>query len=89
MSQRLTTKTEFEESAPRLAVLIDADNAQAAVIGPLLDEIASYGDVIVRRIYGTSLTQLAPHGRKYCRSMQSSQFSSLHTRLERTQRILL
>jgi len=52
MSQRLTTKNEFEESAPRLAVLIDADNAQAAVIGPLLDEIASYGDVIVRRIYG-------------------------------------
>lgn len=36
----------------RLAVLIDADNAQAAVIEGLLAEIARFGDATVRRIYG-------------------------------------
>ncbi|MDH5465537.1 MAG: NYN domain-containing protein, partial [Thiovulaceae bacterium] len=36
----------------RLAVLIDADNAQAAVIEGLLTEIAKYGVSSVKRIYG-------------------------------------
>jgi hypothetical protein len=35
-----------------LAVLIDADNAQAAVIEGLLAEIARFGDATVKRIYG-------------------------------------
>ena len=35
-----------------MAVLIDADNAQAAVIEGLFAEIARYGDATVRRIYG-------------------------------------
>jgi len=35
-----------------LAVLIDADNAQAAVIGELLAEIARFGEATVKRIYG-------------------------------------
>jgi hypothetical protein len=35
-----------------LAVLIDADNAQAAVIEGLLAEIARFGEATVRRIYG-------------------------------------
>ena len=35
-----------------LAVLIDADNAQAAVIEPLLAEVAKYGEATVKRIYG-------------------------------------
>lgn len=37
---------------PRLAVLIDADNAQPALIERLLSEIAKYGVASVRRIYG-------------------------------------
>ena len=41
-----------EEAALKLAVLIDADNAQAVIIDGLLTEIAGYGDAIVRRIYG-------------------------------------
>jgi hypothetical protein len=45
-------KHESEESALRLAVLIDADNAQAAVIEGLLAEIARYGEATVKRIYG-------------------------------------
>lgn len=45
-------KFEAEDSALRLAVLIDADNAQAAVIEGLLAEIARFGEATVKRIYG-------------------------------------
>lgn len=45
----------------RLAVLIDADNAQPSVIEGLLSEIAKYGEMSVKRIYGdftsTRMTQ--------------------------------
>lgn len=36
----------------KLAVLIDADNASADIIEPLLEEIAKYGIASVKRIYG-------------------------------------
>ncbi|QDT56004.1 NYN domain protein [Caulifigura coniformis] len=36
----------------KLAVLIDADNANAGVIDGLLAEIAAYGEATVKRIYG-------------------------------------
>ncbi|MGG6268054.1 NYN domain-containing protein [Leptolyngbya sp. AN03gr2] len=36
----------------RLAVLIDADNASANLIEPLLEEVAKYGTANVKRIYG-------------------------------------
>jgi uncharacterized LabA/DUF88 family protein len=36
----------------KLAVLIDADNAQAAVIAELMAEIARYGNATVKRAYG-------------------------------------
>lgn len=51
-SPRLISKNESEESTLRLAVLIDADNAQATVIENLLAEIARFGEATVRRIYG-------------------------------------
>jgi len=41
-----------EEGQRRLAVLIDADNAQASVIEPLLAEVARFGVASVKRIYG-------------------------------------
>ena len=52
--------TESGSSAPnsngeptrRLAVLIDADNAQPSVLEALLGEIARFGEATVRRIYG-------------------------------------
>ena len=37
---------------PRYAVLIDADNAQAAVVDSLLAEVAKYGIASVKRAYG-------------------------------------
>lgn len=40
------------ESSRKLAVLIDADNAQPSVIENLLAEIAKYGVANVKRIYG-------------------------------------
>jgi hypothetical protein len=52
VSPRLIAKIESEEPALRLAVLIDADNAQAAVIEGLLAEIARFGEATVKRIYG-------------------------------------
>jgi hypothetical protein len=52
VSPRLIAKIESEEPTARLAVLIDADNAQAAVIEGLLAEIARFGEATVKRIYG-------------------------------------
>ncbi|MFX0151716.1 MAG: NYN domain-containing protein [Candidatus Hodarchaeota archaeon] len=40
------------ENQRKLAVLIDADNAQPAIIEELLAEIAKFGTAIVRRVYG-------------------------------------
>lgn len=41
-----------QETIHKLAVLIDADNAQPSVIENLLAEIAKYGTANVKRIYG-------------------------------------
>jgi uncharacterized LabA/DUF88 family protein len=41
-----------ELRSPRLAVLIDADNASAKIADGLFDEIAKIGEASVRRIYG-------------------------------------
>ena len=41
-----------EPRAPRLAVLIDADNASARIAPGLFEEIARIGEASVRRIYG-------------------------------------
>jgi uncharacterized LabA/DUF88 family protein len=40
------------ELAQKLAVLIDADNAQPSIVEELLAEIAKYGTANVKRIYG-------------------------------------
>src|SRR5512141_86793 len=41
-----------EDEQRRLAVLIDADNAQPSVIEGLLDEVAKFGVASAKRIYG-------------------------------------
>jgi hypothetical protein len=41
-----------EQRAPRLAVLIDADNASSRIAQGLFEEIAKIGEASVRRIYG-------------------------------------
>lgn len=44
------------EDVLRLAVLIDADNASAAVLGDILSEVASLGTASVKRVYGDFTT---------------------------------
>lgn len=64
LSPRLVAKIESEEPTLRLAVLIDADNAQAAVIEGLLAEIARFGEATVKRIYGDFTTQASSSWKK-------------------------
>jgi len=40
------------ENTDKLAVLIDADNAQPSIVDSLLAEVANYGTANVKRIYG-------------------------------------
>ena len=48
----LPFSSQAENSQAKLAVLIDADNTQPAIIEALLDEVAKYGVASVKRIYG-------------------------------------
>src|SRR5688572_17227884 len=61
MKSRNNGKSDNDDDQPRLAVLIDADNAQPSVIEGLLGEVAKYGVASVKRIYGdftsTRMTQ--------------------------------
>jgi len=41
-----------EESSAALAILVDADNANPAIVKGLIDEVAKFGRATVRRIYG-------------------------------------
>lgn len=41
-----------DKNNPRLAVLIDADNARASIIEGLLTEVATFGVASIKRIYG-------------------------------------
>ena len=41
-----------DRESPLLAMLIDGDNAQPSLISPILAEVARYGVVTTRRIYG-------------------------------------
>ncbi|GAB2500008.1 NYN domain-containing protein [Arenimonas alkanexedens] len=52
MKQRNGNKPEPDDDQRLLAVLIDADNAQPAIIEGLLAEVAKYGVASVKRIYG-------------------------------------
>lgn len=52
VTPKVVAKLESDESALKLAVLIDADNAQATIIEGLLAEIATFGEATVKRIYG-------------------------------------
>ena len=52
MKTKSITKIETEEASAKLAVLIDADNAQPSIFEYLLPEIAKYGEAAVKRIYG-------------------------------------
>jgi hypothetical protein len=52
VTPKVVAKLEPDEPTLKLAVLIDADNAQATIIEGLLAEIATFGEATVKRIYG-------------------------------------
>lgn len=52
VNSKPVARIEAEQPTQRLAVLIDADNAQPSVIEALLAEIALLGEATVKRIYG-------------------------------------
>ncbi|HEY0503213.1 MAG TPA: NYN domain-containing protein [Lysobacter sp.] len=52
MKPRNNGKPDLDDEQRKLAVLIDADNAQPSVIEGLLAEVAKYGVASVKRIYG-------------------------------------
>jgi len=54
-----------DERSKRLAVLIDADNAQAAVIEGWLEEVARFGEATVRRIYGDFTSPTSASWKKF------------------------
>ena len=49
---KFSVTNKSEDSELKLAVLIDADNAQASIVKNLLEEIAKFGVASVKRIYG-------------------------------------
>jgi uncharacterized LabA/DUF88 family protein len=49
---QISEQQHSEMKQAKLAVLIDADNTQPAIIEGLLDEVAKYGIASVKRIYG-------------------------------------
>ena len=52
MNASARSRSDVDDSQRRLAVLIDADNAQPSVIDGLLSEVARFGVASVKRIYG-------------------------------------
>src|SRR5687768_12950323 len=52
MAKSMTSSAQGPDDQRRLAVLIDADNVQPAVIEGLLAEVAKFGVASVKRIYG-------------------------------------
>ncbi len=50
--QRIKGRTMATNTNHKLAVLIDADNAQASVIRELLAEVSRYGTATIKRAYG-------------------------------------
>jgi hypothetical protein len=64
VTPKIVSKLESEEPTLKLAVLIDADNAQATIIEGLLIEIATFGEATVKRIYGDFTAPASAQWRK-------------------------
>lgn len=58
-----TVTFETQEPAKKLAILIDADNAQPSSFEYILSEIAKYGETTVKRIYGDFTTNASQQWR--------------------------
>jgi hypothetical protein len=77
------------KSNQKLAVLIDADNAQAFVIQELLAEVSRYGTATIKRAYGDWTTTNLRAGKRCCTPWPSSPCSSSVTPAAKTPPIRL
>ena len=66
MSSNMTT---IAGRTPRLAVLIDADNVPARNAVAILDEVASFGDPSLRRVYGDWSSQALTQWKEAARDL--------------------
>ena len=64
MNPRVIAKIETEAPTQKLAVLIDADNAQPSIIEGLLAEVAKFGEAAVKRIYGDFTSPMSASWKK-------------------------
>lgn len=64
-----TNMTTIAGRVPRLAVLIDADNVPARHAVAILDEIASFGDPSLRRVYGDWSSQALTQWKEAARDL--------------------
>jgi hypothetical protein len=71
-------------STLRLAVLIDAENAQLAILAALLAEVAKLGSTTVKRLYGDFTPRRLRPGASLCWPTLSCRFSSSGTQSTRT-----
>jgi hypothetical protein len=71
------------DNIPKLAVLIDAENARSLVVSQLLSEIAKYGTAHAKRAYGIGLNLIYRAGRTSSLSNRSNQSSSSRIRTAR------
>ena len=65
-----------ENENMKLAVLIDADNAQASICAELMAEIAKFGIASVKRAYGDWTTTSLKGWKNLYTNMQYSLFSN-------------
>ena len=64
-------RPDSDEPTLKLAVLIDADNAQASIIEGLLAEIATFGEATVKRIYGDFTATASAQWKKVLQTIPS------------------
>jgi predicted nuclease of predicted toxin-antitoxin system len=69
MEASMSESSPIAGRAPRLAVLIDADNVTARNAGAILDEIASFGEPSVRRVYGDWSSQALSQWKEQARDL--------------------
>jgi hypothetical protein len=70
-------KNSTDKLTQRLAVLIDAENAQAAVIKPIFEYIARFGTVAVKRIYG-DFSSSSRTSKSWRNSIQEHAIKTIH-----------
>ncbi len=71
-----------------IAMLIDADNVSYRNIKDMTDELAKFGNLTIKRIYG-DFTKPSMNGKMYSWKMPLTRFSSIITQPGKTPPILL